>query len=52
MSAENVYRFSDGLEKVSVYFEEVKLQVATKVMPAINALITDMSSEDSVVNGG
>lgn len=51
MSAENVYRFSDSLEKVSIYFEEVKLQIATEVMPAINALITDMSSEDSVVEG-
>ena len=51
MSAENVYRFSDSLEKVSIYLKEVKLQIATEVMPAINALITDMSSEDSVVEG-
>ncbi len=51
MSIENVHRFSDSLEKVSIYFEEVKLQIATEVMPAINALVTDMSSEDSVVEG-
>lgn len=51
MSIESIHRVLVNVEKIPVDVEAIKLQIVTKVMPAVNALLIDMSSEDSVVNG-
>ena len=51
MSIESIHRVWVNVEKIPVDVEVIKLQIVTKVMPAVNALLVDMSSDDSVING-